>query len=80
MEIVPVQLQIAAPIPISPPLPHFPTHQFLPLHEKLCVEQVVVQVENASVICWAVVASLQLKEDPPALSVIDVVCLETKDA
>ena len=35
MEIVPVQLQIAVPIPISPPGPHFPTHQFTPLHEKL---------------------------------------------
>ena len=80
MEIVPVQSQIEVPIPISPPEPHFPTHQFTPLHEKLWLEHMAVQVEKASVICLAVVATLQLKEDPAASSVIDVVSLPTKEA
>ena len=60
MEIVPEQLQIEVPIPISPPGPHFPTHQLTPLQEKLWLVHVVVQVEKASVICLAVVASVQL--------------------
>ena len=60
MEIVPEQLQIEVPIPISPPGPHFPIHQFTPLQEKLWLVHVVVQVEKASVICLAVVASVQL--------------------